>query len=947
MKQVLKQLTILSSFIYALTFLGCTDMETFFPEITSAFTFTINEDSGTVTFINTSEGADKYEWSFGDGETSTEINPIKTYAASGTYTVTLKASNLAGASDTSEAEVSLQIPQAVVLPITFDDPNVNYNVATFDGTSFEIVDNPDESGSNAKATKVGAITNGGNAFEGVFIDLGADVDLSEGNTITMNFWADTPVPVLLKLEEGTAAAVEIPVDHGGTGWEALSFTFDSDAAYSRLTLFADGPGTTAGTFYLDDIAQADAPGGGEDCTAETAQSLDAADFNLTFQTDPGSAIISAGGAFSYIDNPDTDNDVNPSCKVGQIDRDPNLDFANTQIDFETKFDFNTNAGFKLKVWAPEAGTNVLVKLEDKTSSGAVFTEVSAATTVANAWEELTFDFPASESDKYDKIVLFFKPGEFVAETYYIDDFALYSDDGGGTDCVAETEQSLAASDFNLTFQTDPGSAIISAGGAFSYIDNPDTDNDVNPSCKVGQIDRDPNLNFANTQIDFETKFDFNTNAGFKLKVWAPEAGTNVLVKLEDKTSSGAVFTEVSAATTVANAWEELTFDFPASESDKYDKIVLFFEPGQFVPGTYYIDDFALYGDGNGGTPPVAATALPVTFESNETLSGVFEGDGVTGVPIANPDPSGINTSATVFEFNKANGAAWFSGMFNVFASDIDPSAGNTFKVKMWSPKANINVRFQLEKEGNQGPIPTYQVDQTLTEANTWVELTFDFSGTAINLADGYDKIVIFPDFDDVGQPAGDGSIYYVDDIIQEVGGGGGTPPTPPAFPIDFEDGGDYFGAFEGGATAQNIANPQPTGNPSSRVLEFNKAVGSAWFSGIFFDKSSRAPDAPIIETDNGTVFRVKIWSPKAGINVRMRLQGDNDGNDATPVDPAFNVDVLLETANQWVELTFDFTSQVGANSFAYDEFVIQPNLDEVGQPAPDGSIYYIDDIIQE
>ena len=778
MKQVLKQLTILSSFIYALTFLGCTDMETFFPEITSAFTFTINEDSGTVTFINTSEGADKYEWSFGDGETSTEINPIKTYAASGTYTVTLKASNLAGASDTSEAEVSLQIPQAVVLPITFDDPNVNYNVATFDGTSFEIVDNPDESGSNAKATKVGAITNGGNAFEGVFIDLGADVDLSEGNTITMNFWADTPVPVLLKLEEGTAAAVEIPVDHGGTGWEALSFTFDSDAAYSRLTLFADGPGTTAGTFYLDDIAQADAPGGGEDCTAETAQSLDAADFNLTFQTDPGSAIISAGGAFSYIDNPDTDNDVNPSCKVGQIDRDPNLDFANTQIDFETKFDFNTNAGFKLKVWAPAAGTNVLVKLEDKTSSGAVFTEVSAATTVANAWEELTFDFPASESDKYDKIVLFFKPGEFVAETYYI-------------------------------------------------------------------------------------------------------------------------------------------------------------------------DDFALYGDGNGGTPPVAATALPVTFESNETLSGVFEGDGVTGVPIANPDPSGINTSATVFEFNKANGAAWFSGMFNVFASDIDPSAGNTFKVKMWSPKANINVRFQLEKEGNQGPIPTYQVDQTLTEANTWVELTFDFSGTAINLADGYDKIVIFPDFDDVGQPAGDGSIYYVDDIIQEVGGGGGTPPTPPAFPIDFEDGGDYFGAFEGGATAQNIANPQPTGNPSSRVLEFNKAVGSAWFSGIFFDKSSRAPDAPIIETDNGTVFRVKIWSPKAGINVRMRLQGDNDGNDATPVDPAFNVDVLLETANQWVELTFDFTSQVGANSFAYDEFVIQPNLDEVGQPAPDGSIYYIDDIIQE
>jgi len=192
MKQVLKQLTILSSFIYALTFLGCTDMETFLPDIPSAFTYTVSEDTGTVTFINVSEGAQKYEWNFGDGQSSTEINPIKTYTASGTYTVTLKASNLAGASDTSEDQITIQIKEA-------------------------------------------------------------------------------------------------------------------------------------------------------DCVAETEQSLDAADFNLTFQTDPGDAIVSEGGAFSYIDNPDTDNDVNPSCKVGQIDRDPGLEFANTQIEFDGKFDFNTNA----------------------------------------------------------------------------------------------------------------------------------------------------------------------------------------------------------------------------------------------------------------------------------------------------------------------------------------------------------------------------------------------------------------------------------------------------------------------------------------------------------------------------------------------------------------------------------------------------------------------------
>ena len=157
-----------------------------------------------------------------------------------------------------------------------------------------------------------------------------------------------------------------------------------------------------------------------------------------------------------------------------------------------------------------------------------------------------------------------------------------------------------------------------------------------------------------------------------------------------------------------------------------------------------------------------------------------------------------------------------------------------------------------------------------------------------------------------------------------------------------------FGAFENGATVENIANPDASGiNTSARVLAFNKAVGSAWFSGLFFDKSLRAPDSPLIQTSNGQVFTVKIWSPKAGITVRMRLQGDNDGNGATPVDPAFNVDLPLNTANEWVTLTFDFSSQIGSNTYAYEEFVIQPDLDEVGQAPGDGSIYYIDDIVQQ
>lgn len=42
-------------------------------------------------FTNASEDADSYSWDFGDGSSSTEKDPVKTYTTSGIFTVTLKA----------------------------------------------------------------------------------------------------------------------------------------------------------------------------------------------------------------------------------------------------------------------------------------------------------------------------------------------------------------------------------------------------------------------------------------------------------------------------------------------------------------------------------------------------------------------------------------------------------------------------------------------------------------------------------------------------------------------------------------------------------------------------------------------------------------------------------------------------------------------------------------
>src|SRR6185369_13628572 len=45
----------------------------------------------TVSFTNLSSGATNYNWNFGDGNTSTAINPINIYANTGVYSVTLNA----------------------------------------------------------------------------------------------------------------------------------------------------------------------------------------------------------------------------------------------------------------------------------------------------------------------------------------------------------------------------------------------------------------------------------------------------------------------------------------------------------------------------------------------------------------------------------------------------------------------------------------------------------------------------------------------------------------------------------------------------------------------------------------------------------------------------------------------------------------------------------------
>jgi hypothetical protein len=123
-------------------------------------------DNQTLTFTNLTIEATSYNWDFGDGNTSTETNPVHIYSASGNYTVVLSASN--GVCPTGEYSESI---------------TVNYVGIDDLETGLTIIPNPSEGKFiiNAKGLKNSTLNiynvNGLKVFECLFIGDHIEVDL--------------------------------------------------------------------------------------------------------------------------------------------------------------------------------------------------------------------------------------------------------------------------------------------------------------------------------------------------------------------------------------------------------------------------------------------------------------------------------------------------------------------------------------------------------------------------------------------------------------------------------------------------------------------------------------------------------------------------------------------------------------------------------------------------
>jgi hypothetical protein len=519
-------------------------------------------------------------------------------------------------------------------------------------------------------------------------------------------------------------------------------------------------------FYISDGNTS----GGGDCTPLDASLTTS--FPINFENCQNlSGVFEAGDGVTGYPNSNPNTNGNSSTRVYQFNKVlGSAWYSGIFHIFPSNFDMTTNKVFKIKIRSPKPNVKVRFQIE-KEGGGAVTYQKTATVTNANTWTELTFDFtdqPLIDGfTVYDKIVIIpddADNGPADGSIYFIDDITL------SAAITAPTQPKTPAP----TPTRNPADVISVFSDQYTNINVSDFNPNWGQSGTVSQVSIAGNNTLKYSNFNYQgTQFNMSENLSamefVHIDMWTADA-TNVKFT---PISSGTGEFLVGLTPITQGQWK--SYDIPLSSFSGMsfnDIIQLKFDgQGGVNPSNIWLDNIYFYkapGGGSGPCPtpqsPSLTTSFPINFENCEDLSGVFEaGDGVTGFPVQNPKASGINTSGRVYKMNKVVGAAWYSGIYHIFPSNFNMTSNKVFKMKVWSPKPNVIVRFQIEKEGNQGPIVTYSHTAVVTNANTWTELTFDFSGDALSGPMAYDKIVIIPDDQDNG-PA-DGSIYYIDDII--------------------------------------------------------------------------------------------------------------------------------------------------------------------------------------
>ncbi|MBT6769089.1 MAG: hypothetical protein HOA81_08875, partial [Opitutales bacterium] len=678
----------------------------------------------------------------------------------------------------------------------------------------------------------------------------------------------------------------------GEGVEAITLSFDNGTVGDAGGVPGDW------TFFFDGIDLGDGSGSGEG--SDNPGPIDFEDGGL------GDAWTWAvfenvdNPALEMVDNPDKSG-ANPSATVAKFTaRQAGAPYAGTNTPDAATFTLDeSNSVVKIMVFKSVV-SDVGIKFEQGAASTG---ELKVANTLVDQWEELTFDFSSKigepSSSDITGLVVFpdFNDARSSDNVAYFDNLTF------------SAQEVVPPATMPVSFE-DGGSLFSFSdfeGGVASAVDNPGPGG-INDSAKVGQMQKFAGATYAGSTLLLDGEVDFSAGNVFTMKVWSSRE-VPVSFKLEG------LNVERIATHTGSSSWEELSFDFGGSTSGTgVEAITLIFDNGTVgdaggAPGnwTFFFDGIDL-GEGDG---TVLLATLPVGFEDADVPYTFANFEGGVGSVVDNPGPAGINDSPKVARMQKFAGAT-YGGSTLGLDGVLDFSLGSVLTMKVWSAR-EVPVTFKLEG---------LNVERVATHSGSgsWEELSFDFNGsTTGNPVGAITLIFENGTVGDAENTAEDWTFFF--DAIN-LSDGSIIPG-----PIDFEDDVSEIDAAEG-TTVALIANPDRTGlNLSPNVASLVNPGGVE--STVSFNLGGK------LNLATQSTFQVRVWSPKAGVTVRMmlgemaNLASVGGGSITTLSTAALFRDYVMTKTNEWELLTFNFAGEA-TNTFdmltlTFDEGSVDAN----------------------
>jgi hypothetical protein len=844
------------------------------------------------------------------------------------------------------------------LPVTFDDATVDYGLIGFGGAEQSSIVTDPTLATNKVVKVIKTAT--AELWAGTTITAASQLGFSSRIPFTatdkkMNVRVWSPnagIQVRLKVEEHGDPTHSVETEAAVTtaaGWQTLEFNFANNASgtapinlaynYDKASIFFNFgiTGAVAGekTYYFDDV-QFGAAGGGGSTSTNPVLPLDFESSTITYTFNDFD-----GGGVTVISNPQSSG-INTSSKVAKMVKSVGQTWGGSWILLDAPIDFSVNKTFKMKVFSPRVGAKVLLKVENQ-DNGAISYEKEVLTTVANAWEELTFNYAAiNVANQYQKVVFIFDNGTMgdgsANFTFLFDDLKL----------VTSSVPTLTQMNLPVTFDVatvDYG--LIGFGGAeqSTIVTDPTlVSNKVAKVIKTATAELWAGTTItAASQLGFSSRIPFtNANTKLSVRVWSPQAGIPVRLKVEDHSdASHSVETETSV--TIANGWQTLEFDFANNAtgtasinmSYNYDKASIFFNFGTTgaVAGeqTYYFDDLKFIPGGGIAAIP----SLPLDFQSNSIAYNFSDFDGGNTVVLNNPQVSGINTSSKVARTIKYFGQTW-GGSLIVLNEPIDFSVNKAIKMKVFSPRVGAKVLVKVENltDGNLN----FEKEVTTTQANNWEELTFDFS--AISTTIQYQKMIFI--FDNGTMGDGSANFTFLFDDVRQTIGSTQVSLTQMNLPVTFDLTTVEYGliGFGGAEQSSMVTDPTLATNKVAKVIK--SATAETWAGTTITAAAQLGCASRIPFTNANTKLSVRVWSPRAGIPVRLKVE---DHSDATH---SVETESMVTVASGWQTLEFDFANNATGTSainltYNYDKASIFFDFGTTGAFAGEQT-YYFDDL---